>query len=529
MNAASDQKRGAAPSLQLAWLPDETLFSLCSRQHLVLGNLDPATTSNAMLGLSEKFIKHDIPCGLAAFQKTSFQYLGSPESILFDHTIFPLFVPFQTKSKIENAIETVKGDRIDSLKYRLGMISSGFGAEHPLKACPGCMHEDAHTYGVAYWHLSHQYPGVLICPKHQAWLRASTQSRRWSGRFAWSLPTDDILIEQALLDESWSRSACLSISEKVLDLASIGRRGCLELGAVAATYRAALLQGGRSTSLLDHTEPLRHFYLFESLPADERSADSFVSQLIQPPRRSIHPLKHLVLIDWLFDDLTSFLNAYKGELARAPLQVVSPPTRAPDERVPAPIGAVSARSHPRPKRLKGRLKEELLSKLADGAAKRELCEEFQITISTINKLLRAYPATYAQALETKHHRELDEHRHQWQNMHGLYPRLGVKALRNKTPSLYAWLYRNDKTWLMTEKQSFEKPVPADRHIVDWDARDSRLLGMLQAACESITRLQHGPVTMAKLYAVVPMLSTCLENRSRYPESRAYLSLVTAQF
>ncbi|GGJ54473.1 hypothetical protein [Pseudomonas avellanae] len=58
MSAASAQKWVIEPFPRLDWLPDETLFSLCSRQHLVMGNLDHATTSTAVLGLSEKFIKH---------------------------------------------------------------------------------------------------------------------------------------------------------------------------------------------------------------------------------------------------------------------------------------------------------------------------------------------------------------------------------------------------------------------------------------------------------------------------------------
>lgn len=525
MCAASSQEWVTGPSPLLDWLPDETLFSLCSRQHLVMGNLDPATTSTAVLGLSKKFIKHDIPCGLAALEQNGFQYWGSAESILLQHTIFSLFVPFQNKIKIEEAMTIVKGDRIDSLKYRLGLVSGGFGAEHPLKACPYCMREDVHDHGIAYWHLTHQYPGVLICPRHQAWLMASTKSRRWSGRFEWSLPTDETLKQQASTQELWSREAFLALANNVIKLATIGRVNSFESCAVAAAYRTAALQRDRFASLLDLIEPLRRFHLFESLPAVEKNAESFVNQLIRPLRRSIHPLKHLVLIDWLFDDLHSFLEAYNAEVTRSAQQFASTPSRAPDERVSLSSAAVPSGNTPRPKRLKGQLKEELLTKLGKGLTKLELCEEFQITVSTINKLLRAHPSTNAQAIEARHGREIEEHRAQWRYLHCLHPELGVQALRNTIPSLYAWLYRNDKAWLMAEQQTFSKPAHVETHLVDWEARDYRLLTMLRTACEAIAELQCGPVTMAELYATVPMLSTWLENRNRYPVSRAYLSTV----
>ncbi|WP_256344075.1 TnsD family Tn7-like transposition protein, partial [Pseudomonas costantinii] len=162
---------------------------------------------------------------------------------------------------------------------------------------------------------------------------------------------------------------------------------------------------------------------------------------------------------------------------------------------------------------------------SEGVSKQVLCEEFQITVSTINKLLRAHPTTYAIALKARHRRETDEHRSQWQHLHGLYPQLGVQALRNKMPPLYAWLYRNDKAWLIAEDQTFTKPAHVNKHHVDWEARDYRLLSMLRTACVSIALPQRSPVTMAQLYAMIPMLSTCLENRDQYHESRTYLSTV----
>lgn len=528
MSTTSGQAWATGPFPRLDWLPDETLFSLCSRQHMVMGNLDHKTTSTAVLGVSEKFIKHDIPCGIVALEQTGFHYWGSAESILLYHTIFSMFVPFQTSIKIEDAIKTIKGSRIDSLKYRLGLVSSGFGAEHPLKACPDCMRDDVNAHGVAYWHLPHQYPGVLICPSHKAWLLASTKSRRWSGRFEWSLPTEDSLIEQASSQELWSRPAFLALANNVIDLASIGRVRSFNSCVVAAAYRRALLQGRKPASLLDRIEPLRRFHLFESLPGVEQSAESFVNQLIRPPRRSIHPLKHLVLIDWLFDDLNSFLKAYDAEVARLTQQVASAPSRKPDDRISLSNAATPTQNTPRPKRLKGQFKEDLLLKLGKGASKQGLCEEFQITISTINKLLRTHPATNAQAIEARRAREISEQRAQWQYLHGLHPELGVQALRNVAPSLYAWIYRNDKAWLMGEKQTFVKPVHAQKHPVDWEARDSRLLSMLRTACEAIAGPQRGPVTKTELYAGTPMLSSCLENRDRYPISRAYLFTVLGQ-
>ncbi|WP_235668866.1 TnsD family Tn7-like transposition protein [Pseudomonas amygdali] len=137
--------------------------------------------------------------------------------------------------------------------------------------------------------------------------------------------------------------------------------------------------------------------------------------------------------------------------------------------------------------------------------------------------MRANPVTNSLAVETTSSRELMEHRAQWQYLHNLHPELGVQALRNTSPSIYAWLYRNDKAWLMAIEQTFVKPAKVGKKPIDWDARDSRLLSMIRTAYEAIIGLQRGPVTTTELYARVPMLSSCLENRNRYPASRVFLS------
>lgn len=39
-----------------------------------------------------------------------------------------------------------------------------------LKSCPYCARNDIQRFGVSYWHLSHQIPGIESCPYHQVWL-----------------------------------------------------------------------------------------------------------------------------------------------------------------------------------------------------------------------------------------------------------------------------------------------------------------------------------------------------------------------
>lgn len=82
----------------------------------------------------------------------------------------------------------MRGNGIAHLKYRLGLLTSGLGAAHPLKSCPECMQADLEGHGWAYWRRAHQLPGVWVCPSHGIPLQVSHLKLDQVARFAWTLP-----------------------------------------------------------------------------------------------------------------------------------------------------------------------------------------------------------------------------------------------------------------------------------------------------------------------------------------------------
>ncbi len=144
------------------WLPDETFYSVCSRQHCILGNTTPSATLAWLFGSPAAGTCHDLPYNLGALNAAARAAWGDSHSIINAHTILPFFLPFRTEEHAHQAKQTMEGPQLGSLKYRLGLLTGRFGAEHPLKACTRCMATDLSEYGCAYWHLSHQYPGVAL-------------------------------------------------------------------------------------------------------------------------------------------------------------------------------------------------------------------------------------------------------------------------------------------------------------------------------------------------------------------------------
>ncbi|MGQ7705913.1 TnsD family Tn7-like transposition protein, partial [Streptococcus suis] len=77
-------------------------------------------------------------------------------------------------------------------------------------------------------------------------------------------------------------------------------------------YRPKLLQRGWLTSagnlrtapiatdFLAHCQSFRHVAEFTALAEDETDMVTQVGRLLRPPRSGTHPLRHLLLIHWLF-------------------------------------------------------------------------------------------------------------------------------------------------------------------------------------------------------------------------------------
>lgn len=518
-----DNPLGQVPKVN--WLPDETFFSLCSRQHVLSCNVLSETTSIQLLGLTKKRIKHDLPCGLDAFEHNSSGFWGSANSIILDRTILPFFAPFSSEVEVNAAISTFKTARIGSLKYRLGLITGGFGAEHPLKGCPECLKCDLSQYGVAYWRLAHQYPGMVLCPSHQVWLRESNMNRHWADRFAWSLPREGSFLPppHVILSE---QPVLRSLTQAIADLAALGLTYSFDPNKVSEVYRHELPQTSSATSLLRHIEPLRGLLPFKSLPTTEEAASCFIKCLTRKPRGHFHPLKHLVMITWLFEDLQSFIERYEqveGDASSTPRPEQS--IVSPDPVVPAHCARKSMAA-PRPKRLKPPVRSALLARLVTGESKASLCSEFDITVSTVNKLLRAEPAVQTLWVNVQRDRERFEHRASWLSLRSSFPEESVKSLRARAAATYAWLYRTDRPWLLCQASQTPKPHRANRTSIDWAERDSRLQALVRESLMRVYGTDRGlSLSRSQLFALIPVLHSCLESRARYPATRSYLRTI----
>lgn len=152
------------------WLPDETLFSLVSRQHQLSGNVRTTETCRDAFGLARLGPEANMPSVPGSFMVATHGRYGSAGEILIQHTVLPYYLPLASAAIRADVWASLTSDKPLSFRYPLGQLTGRFGTHHPLKACVACMAEDQASFGVAYWHRLHQLPSVWMCPKHRSLL-----------------------------------------------------------------------------------------------------------------------------------------------------------------------------------------------------------------------------------------------------------------------------------------------------------------------------------------------------------------------
>lgn len=537
----ADSANASVPIVR--WLPDETFFSVCCRQHRFMCKVTKAITTAWLFGEGSSHMQHDFPSRLNSLPQKAKEVWGSPFNIITEHTILPLFFPFQSKERIEDIFDTVSNNSLGTLKYRLGLVTSRFGAEHPLKACLECLKEDRIKYGVAYWHLSHQYPGVTICPKHGTLIGICSANRQWSDSALWVLPTEDIIASVA------EQPICPTVEQilkrlghSVIELAKLGVSVQFRPEDVTATYNEAIRRLSVNTEgcfdveadLASFALQLQPYLPLASLPTTPQKAENFIQSLTRTTRVNSHPLKNLILITCIFGEFAQFLGALHRFQSLGDQEI---PLHSPDHGRRA-VGDKPAHGFKgqeiservfkklKPKKLKPQFREQILGCLRKGVEKNSIAERYGISVSTINRILSSDPHLMAAWKTQRRELLLHDHRTKWVSGIAMNPDASPKILRLMLPKVYQWLYRNDNDWLMAKTKRMPSGRVGNNQKIDWSARDRQLCESIELSIQtSKASGTNFPVRASHIFALVPTLHRCLEKRNRYPEARKLLERI----
>lgn len=292
--------------------PDELLYSVCARFQDIVQYSAPRYVFQELFGTRHTTAVVDLPSHLGHLVATiPSEHRYTVDRLIDEGTLLPFYSPFLPPDRVCSLREEMSGDDGSNIHSRIGIKASTIRSPDHLRFCPLCAVEDKEQFGERYWHRLHQVSGVEVCHTHAVFLeKSSVCVKTQSNRFKF------ISAEQAIQVTSW-RLLDLSdpCHEKLLKLAYdvawlLKQRGlvCI-LQSIRARYMYLLADRGLATySGRVHQDQLlkafKNFYPFELLQLlqtelDEEMHSNWLPRLVQHPRKSQHPLHHLLLIHFL--------------------------------------------------------------------------------------------------------------------------------------------------------------------------------------------------------------------------------------
>lgn len=468
---------------------DETIFSWGGRYHRRSGNARAEDSSRILFGNAKAGLFHDFPSHLEILSGIIGQG-KSGKTLALEHTVLGALAKFLDQETVDAALTMMLGESVSGIKHRLGLLKSGVGASHPLKACQDCMALDMEAASGPRWRVEHQWPSVWICRRHGIPLVWISGDALCSDRKRWLLP-------DGISKRDWI--ALPPISEGQLThlyrLASLTYEVATAsvMNFDPANLRLTYLLGANELGLVVTSDGSIRFK--EMLAAvNIRSADlvtlpgwgflsqtdnaygGFVGLLLRQYPGNHHLCKHIALIDFLFESFEKFIATYRTvtaatttgtldelreTLSTTRRQVLSDVkkngvsvTKAAANAGVQPAQAVAwikragISYNARPRVLDSKRKTKLLRMLRAGRTRDEISKTIGVKKSWLRTFLAANVEIRDRWVERLEMSRRENYRKHFLGLIANHVGVPMKRIKAIPGNGFSWLYNNDREWLM---------------------------------------------------------------------------------
>ena len=467
----------------------ETFYSWCARFHkLNVGNTSKAT-SNVLFGNYRAGLRHDIPSYLGEFQRRTGSALGDTNNLLRNYTIFgfhSIFLPQNLEKRMTEQLVVGDGNLV---RKNLGFERSGLLSINPLKFCPECAQQQLEERGFSWWKMLQQLPTAFICTTHNLRLHCQLGGQ-YRGVFqdfhnpleltnqhepeigVMSVSGRTQLIRLGIFGEQLHNSVALRVTDAKLRHCYLFKAKALGWLAFDGTVR---MQQVRDHFINQYRDVFGFFgdQFFGEL---ESANAGFLAYMFRklPSRR--HPLKHVVLMNFLYDSLDDFIEALSvievthqegGDEALEKLlrdgqthllKLVSTEGRSvssaakeigiSDTSAAKFLDREATFTRQRRPHIVGTEKEKLLKELLrKGQGRSVIAAAVGVRRSFIKDYLIKYPELKELWSMANRNCQRQLHRKQLLKVLKQHPDLPIKSIRRLPANGFQWLYVNDRYWL----------------------------------------------------------------------------------
>ncbi|EKN70401.1 TnsD family transposase [Schinkia azotoformans] len=545
---------------------DELLYSILARYHNYSGNENYKTTMDELFGSNNVCATTLFPSRLNELCKrlpTSDGY--STDYLIGNHTLLPYYSPFIPKERFQELKNIITEDDGTALYMKLGKAPSSIKSPDFLRYCPNCLEEDRSINGEVYWHRTHQIEGVKICPKHHVVLIESDVSYSNRKNKHELISLEQVCNKGFKVNDQFEFKHLKYIAEQTYFLLN-NNISPLGLNNIKKFYVSRLQQMGLATSSgrvrwIELISRLTQYYgdnllkeLYCFVNIDDQ--DTWLHKLLRKPKVSCHPLRHILLLGFLNETVSSLVNNINNityePFGSGPwlcLNKVAEHFQTPvidscvitrDYKSGQPVGTFSCScgfvfSRKGPDKESedcykiGRIKEfgpvweqKLLELDPMDLSLRKKAEILGVDPMTVkNKLVTNESKTIKKTTISKR----DEYRDQWIKLVQDNSKQSVTEIRSINPKIYTWLYRNDREWLNNHYPSSKKQNSNNNERVDWIKRDQDTAKKIEIIVEEILAESNKLIRVTKneIGRRIGMLSTLDKYIDKMPQTKKVLN------
>mgnify|MGYP000859432450 CR=1 FL=1 len=556
----------------LAYFPtlyeDELLYSWFARYHVHSVNVSPKQTMKDLFGTTSAVAVPDLPTQLMrVYGRISHFEIPSLRSLIWKHTLFRYYTAFQPESIREKVYQAmVTGNHPGAIHMMTGIAASVVKEWMFLRFCPTCFQEDVLNKGEPYWHISHQFPGVLTCLKHGDYLCDSTVRFRNTEKHEFVAATKDncpsIFLQSSYSDKTKAYLNMIAGQSQKL----VSSDFPFTFQGIQKAYQYLLKRKGFSNingkvNQKKLAEQFQLFYGKELLYAVQSSVsyedpNCWLKNITRKHQKSFHPVRHILLIYFLGESIETAYNYASKEFqpfGEAPYCCLNPAATHFKERVISDIqitictdtrrpvgtfrcscGFVYSRRGPdqdledlfKIGRIKqfGHVWESKLNQLVHVEKKSwyVVAKELQCDIGTIKEYATRLPIEEVN-IPSETIKEVETVKQtEWLDLLQTHPEKSVTQIRKMAPALYAWHYRNNREWLKNHSPRQEtKAVISNR--VDWTERDKKILHQVKQMISKLYAIQTPVyVNKSRIGKEIDQLSLIEKHLYKLPMTKNYI-------
>lgn len=519
--------------------PDELLYSVCARYY------DRVQYPNKKSLLQELFSNTcaatvvDFPSHIDhlnhVFQSS---YHRSVNTIIEGNTFFLFFSPFLPFGRAEQLQNDMQGSGGMAIHKRAGIMASRIPLPDRFRFCPVCSEKDEEQFGEFYWHRLHQIPGVNVCTLHTVFLENSEAPTRHFRKHYEFIPANSairICTARSLnmLDSTHrtllkiARNAAWLLEQRNLtsSLEALHNRYLsLLIHQKFASFSGGIYASKLLSSFRKHYSPDLLSSLHCSLVEKDGEKDNWLLRLARNKKNAQHPLRHLLLMDFLGCTAEEFFNLpekikFFGD---PPWPCLNPAAdhyrhltitdckvgfRGKDHRPAGTFGCYCGFIYTRTGPDASPEDRFQISKMKTFGpewenALRDRWTDQSLSLNGIARLQRVDPLTirrHATRLglpsdrqginrtqvnprsnsepkdaSVNKDRKRDSHREKWLSAMQVNLGIEMKEMRKLLPRVYVWLLENDREWLKAHRPMSSNRTKPNSSSVDWESRDSEI-------------------------------------------------------